>query len=83
VEALSAGLPLVVTDCDGPREIVDRGRFGTIVPIGDAGAMAAAIDAALADPGDPGPRIERARLFSLEAGVAAWSELLETVARGG
>ncbi|MCX5495982.1 glycosyltransferase [Kaistia dalseonensis] len=79
VEALSAGLPLVVTDCDGPREIVDGGHFGTIVPIGDTAAMTRAIDAALAMPGDPAPRIERARIFSVEAGFNAWADLLDEV----
>ncbi|MCX5513187.1 glycosyltransferase [Kaistia algarum] len=79
-EALSAGLPLVATDCDGPREILDAGRYGRIVPVGDVDAMAAAIDAALGDPGDPAPRIERAKTFSVEAGFKAWLELLDEIA---
>lgn len=78
VEALSAGLPVVATDCDGPREIL-AGGIGRIVPIDDPSAMAAAIDAALADPGDPAPRIERAQAFSTEASFAEWSKLLDAV----
>jgi glycosyltransferase involved in cell wall biosynthesis len=78
-EALSAGLSIVATDCDGPREILAGGQFGAVVPIGDADAMAKAIDAALADAGDPGPRIERAKTFSVEAGLKAWSDLLDEV----
>lgn len=44
IEALSVGLPVVSTDCrSGPAEILDRGRFGELVPVGDSDAMAAAI----------------------------------------
>jgi len=78
-EALSAGLPVVATNCDGPREILDDGRYGRIVPVGDADALAAAIDAALADPGEPAPRIERAKAFSVETGFRAWSDLLDEI----
>lgn len=78
-EALSAGLPVVATNCDGPREILNYGRVGRIVPIDDVATMAAEIDDALADPGNPQPRIERAKQFSVEASFAAWSELLEEI----
>lgn len=83
VEALAAGLPVVSTRCAGPREILDSGRYGTLVPVGDAGAMARAIDGALDNPGDPAPRIARAQHFSSEAGFAAWATLLDEVVRKG
>jgi glycosyltransferase involved in cell wall biosynthesis len=81
VEALAAGLPVVSTRCAGPREILDGGRFGTLVPVGDAEAMARAIDEALDNPGDPAPRIARAQNFSSEAGFAAWAALLDGILR--
>jgi glycosyltransferase involved in cell wall biosynthesis len=43
VEAMSNGLPVVATDADGFREVVDDNVTGLIVPRGDPGAMAGAL----------------------------------------
>jgi glycosyltransferase involved in cell wall biosynthesis len=44
IEALACGSPIVSTDCPhGPSEILDGGRYGYLVPVGDDEAVASAI----------------------------------------
>jgi glycosyltransferase involved in cell wall biosynthesis len=48
IEALACGVPIVATDCPcGPRQILAGGKYGRLVPVGDAPAMAAALLEAL------------------------------------
>jgi glycosyltransferase involved in cell wall biosynthesis len=49
LEAIAAGMPIVASDVGGIPEIFGPAA-GALVPPGDAGALAHAIDAALADP---------------------------------
>ncbi len=50
-EALALGTPVVATDCpSGPAEVLDGGRFGPLVAVGDAAALAAAMGATLDQP---------------------------------
>ena len=79
VEALAHGLPVVATNSDGPREILNDTGLGALVPHRDEAALAAAISAALAAPGDPAPRVARARAFSVDAAVERYAALFEEV----
>lgn len=55
VEAMAAGVPVISTDAPhGPREILGDGRFGALVPVGDAAAMANAM-AEMLDRPTPAP----------------------------
>ncbi|MGG5811687.1 glycosyltransferase [Falsiroseomonas sp. CW058] len=50
LEGFSASRPVVATAADGPREVIEDGRTGLLVPIGDDAALAAAVAALLDDP---------------------------------
>lgn len=49
LEAAAAGLPIVAADTSGCREVVESGRNGLLVPIGDSAALADALECLLRD----------------------------------
>ena len=67
VEAMAAGAPIISTDCpSGPREILEGGRWGSMVPVADPRRLAEAIIATLDDPNPPDVKL-RASDFTLDA----------------
>jgi len=50
LEAMQLGVPIIATDCGGPRELVVDGETGFLVPPGDATALAAKMELLLAKP---------------------------------
>jgi glycosyltransferase involved in cell wall biosynthesis len=77
VEALACGTQVVSTDCpSGPAEILDGGRFGHLVQVGDASALAAAMEAALVHPLPAELLRERAQIFSIDAALDRYLPLL-------
>jgi phosphatidylinositol alpha-mannosyltransferase len=51
VEAMSAGAPVLASDLDAFRQVLDEGSAGELFPVGDADALAAAAVRLLGDPG--------------------------------
>lgn len=53
IEAMACGCDVVATDCpSGPKEILDSGRFGELVPVEEPMALAEAIRSSLQDEDD-------------------------------
>ena len=76
IEALCCGTPAVSTDCpSGPREILRGGQYGQLVPVGDADALARAIETALDDKA-PSPPSESWQPYDLENVVNQYIDLL-------
>jgi glycosyltransferase involved in cell wall biosynthesis len=77
LEALALGTPIVATDCpSGPREILEGGRLGRLVPPRDPAALAEAMLGALAQ-----RRLKRAHWdlapYSLDVVADRYLEVLE------
>jgi glycosyltransferase involved in cell wall biosynthesis len=67
VESLSVGTPVVSTNCQGgPNYILENGKYGTLVPVGDYKMLAEGIIKTLESNTDKEFLINRAKEFSIE-----------------
>jgi len=76
-EALACNVPVVSTDChSGPAEILDNGRYGSLVPVGDVNGMAQAIISVLHTSFIYSESGDRVKEFSVERTVQAYLNIL-------
>ncbi|UXN31285.1 stealth conserved region 3 domain-containing protein [Glutamicibacter sp. M10] len=86
LEARGAGLPLVAFDCEtGPREIIEHGKDGYLVPLDDVGAFAEALRMLISDDSKRQTMSARAeeslQRFSPEAVSEQWDQLFQELAK--
>jgi glycosyltransferase involved in cell wall biosynthesis len=77
IETLALGTPIVSTDCQsGPAEILESGRYGMLVPVGDPRALAAAIERQASKPCNKHANLQRAYSFSTQFAVEQYLRLI-------
>lgn len=84
VEAMACGTQVIATDCpSGPAEILEQGRYGQLVPLNNAHALAQAIQRALSKEFEVPAKIlmQRAQHFSLERAASAYLSVIHEVAK--
>jgi glycosyltransferase involved in cell wall biosynthesis len=78
LDALAAGCPVVASRGGALARRIEEHRAGWVVPVGDAAALAAAIDEALAPGGEAAARVARGRELAAEF---AWPRVLAPLVR--
>jgi len=81
IEALACGCPCVSTDSSGPTEILQGGKIGSLVPVGDHTALAGAMARTLDNPPDKRKLLDRADFFSVEKSVKMYENLILEILR--
>ncbi len=77
IEAMAVGTPVISTNCEsGPSEILENGKWGKLVAVGDVDAMAGAIVASLETEPDRNALKGRAAYFTIEKSVVEYLNVL-------
>ena len=80
IEALACGCPAIATNCpSGPLEILERGKYGTLVAVGDIDALATEMIRILDSSPTTELLVKRAQDFAVENSVAKYLELIEKI----
>lgn len=76
IQAMACGAKVVSTDCPtGPREILENGRWGRLVPVENKDTLARALSEALCDRNPPDV-VSRAKAFSKDRIVSSYLECM-------
>jgi glycosyltransferase involved in cell wall biosynthesis len=82
-EALACGTPVVSTDCPhGPAEILEDGRFGKLVPVGNAPELGEAMLQSLSEARNSPALVARGSIFSAANCAASYVALIKGVREG-
>jgi len=86
LEAISQGLPVISTDAPfGPREILDNGKYGILVPMKDEKAMAEAMYTLLTDKKKYNyyskKSLERVKFFTLDKMLDSYKKIILDLAK--
>lgn len=84
VEAMTCGTQVIATNCpSGPAEILEQGRYGQLVPLNNAHALAQAMQRALSKEFEVPAQIlmQRAQHFSLERAASAYLSVIHEVVK--
>lgn len=87
LEALACNTPVIAADCpSGPAEVLENGRLGLLVPVGDAAAIAGALEQMLDFPDQAAERARAGRLaieqrWTIQGATRRLEEILQTAAR--
>ncbi len=80
VEAMACGTSVLSTNCPaGPAEILENGKYGKLIPVGDVDAMAEGILYGLTHPQDSQALINRASRFLSSVAVQGYIDLFPLV----
>jgi len=79
IEALACGTRIISTDCpSGPNEILENGKWGVLVPVGDIASLAEQMSTLLDQP-KPKPCTSSWRKFTVDNSTKAYEELVRDV----
>jgi glycosyltransferase involved in cell wall biosynthesis len=80
IEAMACGCPVIATDCpSGPREILEAGKYGSLVALGDVESLAEAIVATLEHPADTALLQQRAQMYTVAGVVNQYLDLMKSI----
>lgn len=83
-EALATGTPVVSTNCkSGPSEILDEGKYGKLVTVGDVDEMAKAIMLTLENPPSSQILCQRGNQFSVRKASSEYIKVLQPDTNAG
>lgn len=82
IEAMALGCPVIATDCpNGPREILEDGKYGKLVPVGDVPALANEILSAINSAGkrlmNRSDSSEHIECYTLDSALDKYLELIK------